>query len=64
MKLIVFLGDSRSELRAFPPDARNEAGHQLDQVQHGENPSDWKPMKIIGPGVREIRIRTHQALFG
>lgn len=63
MKLIVFLGDSRSELRAFPADARNEAGYQLDQVQHGENPADWKPMKIIGPGVREIRIREASGAF-
>lgn len=23
----------------------------------GEDPSDWKPMPSIGPGVREIRIR-------
>ena len=27
------------------------------QVQIGEEPSDWKPMTSIGPGVREIRIR-------
>jgi phage-related protein len=26
-------------------------------VQIGENPSDWKPMPSVGPGVREIRIR-------
>ena len=42
---------------AFPNDARREAGYQLFQVQIGENPSDWKPMPSIGPGVREIRIR-------
>jgi predicted XRE-type DNA-binding protein len=26
-----------------------------DQI--GENPSDWKPMPSVGPGVREIRTR-------
>ena len=63
MKLIVFLGDSRSDLRAFPADARNEAGYQLERVQQGENPADWKPMKAIGPGVREIRIRQASGAF-
>lgn len=37
--------------------ARQDAGHQLDRVQHGLDPTDWKPMKPIGPGVREIRIK-------
>lgn len=37
--------------------ARQDAGHQLDRVQHGLDPTDWKPMKSIGPGVREIRIK-------
>ena len=27
------------------------------KVQHGESPDDWKPMPVIGAGVREIRIR-------
>jgi len=27
-------------------------------VQQGFDPDDWKPMTTIGPGVREIRIRT------
>jgi phage-related protein len=43
-------------LRAFPGTAKREAGHQLDQVQHGLEPDDWKPMPTIGSGVREIRI--------
>ena len=25
-------------------------------VQHGLEPSDWKPVPTVGPGVREIRI--------
>ena len=27
--------------RAFPLDARREAGHQLDQVQRGQEPDDF-----------------------
>lgn len=56
-KPVEFLGSSLDDLRAFPLEARREAGHQLDRVQHGLDPDDWKPMASIGPGVREIRIR-------
>ncbi len=44
------------EIRAFPEDARRDAGHQLNRVQHGLEPNDWKPMSSVGAGVREIRI--------
>lgn len=43
MKPITFLGDSLEVIRAFPTDARREAGFQLDKVQHGLMPDDWKP---------------------
>ena len=45
-------------LRAFPEDARRQAGYQLRRVQFGEMPSDWKPMPGVGSGVYEIRIHT------
>jgi phage-related protein len=57
MKEVRWHGSSRSDVDAFPKDARREAGYQLFQVQVGEDPSDWKPMTSIGPSVREIRIR-------
>lgn len=63
MKQISFLGDSLARLRDFPDDARSEAGHQLNEVQNGLDPDDWKPMKTIGPGVREIRIREKSGAF-
>jgi phage-related protein len=55
-KPIEFLGDSLDALRSLPLQARREAGFQLDKVQHGGEPADWKPMRSVGPGVREIRI--------
>ena len=57
MKDVVFLGDALEQLRCFPPGARQDAGFQIHRVQHGDEPDDWKPMKSIGKGVREIRIR-------
>ncbi|WP_034924942.1 type II toxin-antitoxin system RelE/ParE family toxin [Candidatus Accumulibacter vicinus] len=56
MKLLRFLGDSLKCLREFPEDARHDAGYQLDKVQRGEQPNDFKPMASIGRGVEEIRV--------
>ena len=55
-KPIEFRDSALDDLRAFPENARREAGYQLDKVEHGEEPSDWKPMSTVGVGVREIRI--------
>lgn len=63
VKSIVFLGDSLARLRDFPDLARAEAGYQLSEVQSGGDPKDWKPMKTIGTGVREIRIREAGGAF-
>lgn len=49
--------------RAFPEAARRDAGHQLDRVQRGRDADDWKPMKGIGPGVPEIRVRAADGAF-
>ncbi len=56
MKLLRFLGDSLKCLREFPEDARHDVGYQLDKVQRGEQPDDFRPMPAIGKGVEEIRV--------
>ena len=63
MKPVVFLGDSLDRIREFPERARRRAGVELRQVQHGLDPSDWKPMKSIGKGAREIRVRDEAGAF-
>jgi len=62
-KPVEFRGSSLDDLRAFPLAARREAGHQLDQVQNGHEPDDWKPMNSVGQGVKEIRIRDAAGAF-
>jgi phage-related protein len=57
-KPLCWLGSSLEDVRAFPDDARREAGYQLGRVQQGLMPSDWKPMTSVGVGVYEIRIHT------
>ena len=62
-KPVEFLGSSLEDLRAFSLTARREAGHQLDQVQNGREPDDWKPMNTVGRGVKEIRVRDEAGAF-
>lgn len=56
MRPLRFLGDSLKCLRDFPEDARHDVGYQLEKVQRGQQPNDFKPMAAIGRGVEEIRI--------
>lgn len=63
MKRVEFLGDSLAVIRRFPEAARKEAGVQFHKIQLGFDPSDWKPMSSVGPGVREIRIRDEAGAF-
>jgi len=56
VKPLRFLGSSLDDLRNFPDEARRAAGFELRAVQNGLEPTDRKPMHIIGPGAKEIRI--------
>ena len=57
MKDVKFVGSSLDDLRVFPKNPRQDMGRQINRVQQGLNPRDWKPVNSVGPGVREIRIR-------
>lgn len=56
MKPVRFLADSLKRIREFPGDARRDAGFELDRVQRGLAPSDFKSIPSIGQGVEEIRL--------
>ena len=56
-KQVKWLGNSRESIRDFPDDPRREAGYQLERVQAGKDPEDWKPMPSVGLAVKEIRVR-------
>lgn len=58
MKPLAWLGSSRDDLCSFPADARQDIGYELYQVQQGLEPSDWKALSNLGPGVYEIRVHT------
>ena len=63
LKPIEFAGDSLARLREFPVSARRTAGYQLDRVQRGLEPDDWRPIPTIGRSVHEIRIRDLSGAF-
>ena len=65
-KAVVWLGSALDDLRAFSAEARRSAGHEIHLVQMGLEPSDWKAMPSVGPGVMELRIHTqveHRVLY-
>ena len=63
MRPVCFLGDSLKCLRDFPEGARHDAGYQLDKVQRGRQPDDFKPMPVIGNGVVEIRVSSSSGAY-
>lgn len=49
-------GDSLERVRSFSETVRQQLGYELELVQHGMEPSDWKPMKTVGAAVCELRV--------
>jgi len=57
MSRLVFVGNSRDDLREFPEDAREEIGHALWLAQQGRKHESAVPLKGFGgASVLEIRI--------
>jgi phage-related protein len=53
---IHWLGASLRDLRGLPERVRKIIGTELTLVQGGDLPTDWKPMRGVGPGVMEVRV--------
>lgn len=62
-KPVAFIGDAKNRLRNLPRDAKREAGFQIDKVQAGGMPDDYRPMPSVGSGVIEIRIHDDNGAF-
>ncbi|EYU13713.1 type II toxin-antitoxin system RelE/ParE family toxin [Photorhabdus aegyptia] len=62
-KRLSFIDSSLDDLRSFPEDAKQDIGFQLDRIQQGLEPDDWKPLTIVGVGVREIRVRDENGIY-
>jgi phage-related protein len=55
-RTIWYLERLRQEVRQWPDAAKEEMGGQLNKIEYGGEPDDFKPMQPIGPGVNEIRV--------
>jgi phage-related protein len=58
---LIWVGSARQDVKAFPRSARQRAGFELDLLQQGLDPADWKAMPTVGDGVYELRIRAEGA---
>ena len=56
MKKITWLGDTHETVKSYSSIVKQDIGYNLDKVQRGREPCDWKPMSSVGRGVKEIRI--------
>ncbi len=45
-KGIIWVGSSLEDIKNFPKDAAKEIGYNLNLVQNGETPDDWKAMEL------------------
>jgi phage-related protein len=57
LRSVVWMGNSKRNLREFPMGAQKLIGDELQLIQFGGMPKDAKPFKGIGPGVFEIALR-------
>jgi phage-related protein len=57
LRPVVWLGNSRKNLRDFPEGAQKLLGDELQLIQFGGMLKDAKPFKGVGSGVLEIALR-------
>lgn len=67
LRPLIWMGDSRKNIREFPVDVQKSIGYALQLVQAGETPMEAKPFKGVGSGVYEIVKRydtdTYRAVY-
>jgi phage-related protein len=57
LRPVVWLGNSKKNIRDFPEGAQRLLGDELQLIQFGGMPKDAKPFKGVGSGVLEIAVR-------
>lgn len=62
-KPIHWVGSTLDDVREFPDNIKRELGFDLDLVQQGLLPRDFKAMQNLGSGVMEIRVRDISGAF-
>lgn len=57
LRPIIWLGNSKKNILAFPREVQKLIGDELQLIQFGEMPKDVKPFKGLGSGVFEIALK-------
>ena len=57
LRPLVWMGNAKRNLQAFPKGAQKIIGDELQLIQFGWMPKDVKPFKGVGSGVFEIALR-------
>ena len=57
LRPLVWIGNAKRNLQAFPKGAQKIIGDELQLIQFGGMPKDAKPFKGVGSGVFEIALR-------
>lgn len=57
LRPLVWMGNAKRSLQAFPKGAQKLIGDELQLIQFGGMPRDAKPFKGVGSGVFEIALR-------
>jgi phage-related protein len=63
MRLVVWLGDSRKQMKTFPVEVRKSIGVALYDAQRGEKAPTAKPFKNVGSGVFEIALQFDSSAY-
>ncbi len=57
LRPVVWMGNAKRSVQAFPRGAQKLIGDELQLIQFGGMPKDAKPFKGVGSGVFEIALR-------
>lgn len=63
LRTIIWMGTSRKDLARFPAAAKKDADTEPMRLQSGLQPKNSRPMKSIGRGVFEIKIKVSAGAY-
>jgi phage-related protein len=61
--VIAWEGDSREVISSFPDDVKYNLGFDLRLLQQGQQPTDYRPMSSVCPGVFELRDQDERTWY-
>jgi phage-related protein len=61
--VIAWEGNSKEIISSFPDAVKYNLGFDLRLLQQGQQPTDYRPMSSVGPGVFELRDQDERAWY-